>query len=225
MVSIAETISRVRNILKSVKEDAFLTDRMIYSVILKYGKLYVQRQDNQNKIMRFQTLFEVLPCVDLIEVDKVEACCAGIKSKCIIMRTKEKLPSPLEGSYGPLFRDITSVDGSNILYKTYPGTYVAIANSTNFKYNKTLYYWYLDGHMYFPNIIWDAVRIEAIWDDDIQYLKCTDPEDKCILTQEMQTHIPDYLFAEIEQQVIREFMLMMQIPTDNNDDSQNQTTR
>lgn len=141
------------------------------------------------------------------------------------MRTKEKLPSPLEGSYGPLFRDITSVDGSNILYKTYPGTYVAIANSTNFKYNKTLYYWYLDGHMYFPNIMWDAVRIEAIWDDDIQYLKCTDPEDKCILTQEMQTHIPDYLFAEIEQQVIREFMLMMQIPTDNNDDSQNQTTR
>lgn len=225
MVTISDTISRVRNLLKSVKEDAFLTDRMIYSVILKYGKLYVQRQDNQNKIMRFQTLFEVLPCVDLIEVDKVEACCVGIRSKCTIMRTKEKLPTPMEGAYGPLFRDVTSVDGSNIMYKTYPGTYVAMVNSTNFKYNKTLYYWYLDGHMYFPNVVWDAVRIEAIWDDDIQYLKCSEPEEKCILMQEMQTHIPDYLFAEIEQQVIREFMMMMQVPTDNSDDSQNQTTR
>lgn len=225
MVTISDTISRVRNLLKSVKEDAFLTDRMIYSVILKYGKLYVQRQDNQNKIMRFQTLFEVLPCVELVEVDKVEACCAGIKSKCIIKRTKEKLPTPMEGAYGPLFRDITSIDGSFMTYKTYPGTYLALANSTNFKYNKTLYYWYMDGYLYFPNVQWDAVRIEAIWDDDIQYLKCNEPKDTCIIMQEMPTHIPDYLFAEIEQQVMREFMMMLQVPTDNTDDNQNQTTR
>lgn len=100
MVTIGDSVSRVRNLLKAVKEDAFLTDRMIYSVILKYGKLYVQRQDNANKIMRYQTLFEVLPCVELIEVDKVEACCSSIKSKCIIKRTKDKLPTPMEGAYG-----------------------------------------------------------------------------------------------------------------------------
>jgi hypothetical protein len=225
MVTIGDTISRVRNLLKSVKEDAFLTDRMIYSVILKYSKFYVRRQDNENKIMRFQSLFEVLPCVELIDVDKVDACCAGIKSKCIIKRTKDKLPIPYEGAYGPLFRDITSIDGSNILYKTYPGTYVAIANSTNFKYNKTLYYWYLDGYMYFPNIEWDAVRIEAIWDDDIHYFKCQDKEDQCQLRQEQDTHVPDYLFAEIEQMVLKEFAMMLQVPTENKDDSQNQTTR
>jgi len=221
MVNIGDTISRVRNLLKSVKEDAFLTDRMIYSVILKYGKLFVQRQDNQNKIMRFQTLFEVLPCVELIEVDKVEACCSNIKSKCIIKRTKDPLPTPMEGAYGPLFRDTTSIDGSEILYKTYPGTYVAMTNSTNFKYNNTLYYWYMDGHLYFPNILWDAVRIEAIWDDDIQYLKCGEDEDQCKIMQEMPTHIPDYLFAEIEQQVMRDFAFMLQVPVDNSDDGQN----
>ena len=221
MVNIGETISRVRNLLKSVKEDAFLTDRMIYSVILKYAKLFVQRQDNDNKIMRYQTLFEVLPCVDLIEIDKVEACCSGIKSKCIIKRTKDPLPTPMEGAYGPLFRDITSIDGSYILYKTYPGTYVAMTNSTNFKYNNTLYYWYMDGHLYFPNILWDAVRVEAIWDDDIQYLKCGSDEDKCRIIQEMATHIPDYLFAEIEQQVMKDFGFMLQVPVDTSDDGQN----
>lgn len=221
MVTIGETVSRVRNLLKSVRHDAFLTDRMIYSVILKYGKLYVQRQDNQNKIMRFQTLFEVLPCVELIEVDKVEACCAGIKSKCTFRRTKEKLPTPMEGAYGPLFRDITSIDGSFMTYKTYPGTYLAMTNSTNFRYNKTLYYWYMDGYLYFPNIEWDAVRIEAIWDDDIQYLKCGEEEDKCNIIQQMSTHIPDYLFAEIEQQVMRDFAMMLQVPVDTSADNQN----
>jgi len=221
MVTISDTISRVRNILKSVKEDAFLTDRMLYGVILKYAKLYVQRQDNANRIMRYQTLFEVLPCVELIEVDKVEACCSGIKSKCTFRRTKEKLPSPMEGAYGPLFRDVTSIDGSFMTYKTYPGTYLALAHSTNFKYNKTLYYWYMDGHLYFPNIEWDAVRIEAIWDDDIAYLKCNEPQDQCQIMQERQTHVPDYLFAEIEQQVLKEFGMMMQIPQETKDDSQN----
>jgi hypothetical protein len=221
MVTIADTVSRVRNILKAVKEDAFLTDRMIYSVVLKYGKLFVQKQDNDNRIMRFQTLFEVLPCVELIEVDKVEACCAGIKSKCIIKRTKDKLPTPMEGAYGPLFRDITSIDGSQMTYKTYPGTYLALTNSTNFKYNKTQYYWFMDGHLYFPNVEWDAVRIEAIWDDDIMYLKCNNPEDECQLRQDMPTNIPDYLFAEIEQQVLKEFGMMLQITQETKDDSQN----
>ena len=225
MVTIGETVSRVRNALKAVKEDAFLTDRMIYSIVLKYSKFFVRRQDNENKIMRFQSLFEVLPCVELIEVDKVDACCAGIKSNCIIKRTKDKLPILYEGVYGPLFRDVTSIDGSQILYKTYPGTYAAMTDSTNFKYNKTLYYWYLDGYLYFPNIMWDAIRIEAIWADDVNYLKCSDKEDQCQLRQEQQTHVPDYLFAEIEQSVLKEFGMMMQIPSENKDDSQNQTTR
>jgi hypothetical protein len=225
MVTIGETVSRVRNALKAVKEDAFLTDRMIYSIVLKYSKFFVRRQDNENKIMRFQSLFEVLPCVELIEVDKVDACCAGIKSNCIIKRTKDKLPILYEGVYGPLFRDVTSIDGSQILYKTYPGTYAAMTDSTNFKYNKNLYYWYLDGYLYFPNIMWDAIRIEAIWADDVNYLKCSDKEDQCQLRQEQQTHVPDYLFAEIEQSVLKEFGMMMQIPSENKDDSQNQTTR
>jgi hypothetical protein len=218
MITIADTVSRVRNSLKGVKEDAFLTDRMIYSVVLKYAKLLIKRQDNENKIMRFQSLFEVLPCVELIEVDKVEACCAGIKSKCIIMRTKDRLPFPMEGSYGPLFRDVTSIDGSQMTYRTYPGTYLAMTNSTNFKYNKTQYYWYLDGYMYFPNIEWDAVRIEAIWDDNIHYFKCDD--DGCNLRQDDPTHVPDYLFAEIEQMTLQEFSTMLQLPLDNKDDNQ-----
>ena len=54
MTTIGETISRVRNTIKGVREDAFLTDRYLYSVILKYAKLYIRRQDSENKIMRFQ---------------------------------------------------------------------------------------------------------------------------------------------------------------------------
>ena len=39
--TIGETVSRVRNTLKAVKEDAFLTDRFIYSVVSKFAKLFI----------------------------------------------------------------------------------------------------------------------------------------------------------------------------------------
>lgn len=218
MTTIGDTVSRVRNIIKAVKEDAFLTDRFLYALILKYAKLYIRRQDNENKIMRFQSLFEPLPCVELVEVDKIEACCSGIKSKCIIMRTKDRLPTVLEGAFGPLFRSVSSIDGSVQIYKTYPATYTEMTNTTTFKYNTKKYYWYLDGYLYFPNMLWESVRIEGLWEGSIAYLKCDG--DVCKGRQEDATHIPEYLFAEIEQAVLKDLGIGISAPTELQDDKQ-----
>lgn len=219
MTTVGDTISRVRNVLKAVKEDPFVTDRFIFSMIMKYAKLLIKRQDDQDKIKKFQSLFQVLPCVDLIEVDRIEACCGGLKSKCIIMRTREKLPTLLEGSYGPLFRSVTSIDGSEELFKTYPATYTAMANTTNFKYNKKKYFWYLDGYLYFPNIMWDSIRVEGLFEGDVAPYKCT--EDICTPIQDQAMNIPEYLFADIEQMVIKEILTSGQVPSDGSDDKQN----
>lgn len=216
--TIGESVSRVRNLIKGVREDAFITDRFLYSVILKYAKLLIRRQDNESKIMRIWSLFEVLPCVDLIEVDKVEACCSGIKSNCKIMRTKDKLPILLEGSYGPLFRSIASIDRSIELFITYPSVYVSMTNSTNFKYNKNKYCWFIGGHLYFPNIDWDAVLVEGLWDESIAMYTCDG--DVCLPRQDEQTHIPEYLFAEIEQMVLKDLGMLIQMPPDIQDDKQ-----
>ena len=218
MTTIADSISRVRNLVNGVKEDAFLTDRLLYSIIIKYCKALIYRQDNENKIMRFQSLFEVLPCVELIEVDKVEACCVGIKSNCKIMRTKDKLPSVLEGVYGPLFRTISSIDGSVEVFKTYPGIYTSMTKSTNYKYNSTKYYWYLNGYLYFPNIPWEAVKIEGLWNESISMYTCDG--DVCKPRQEDPIPVPEYLFAEIEQLVLKDLGVLIQTPVETQDDKQ-----
>jgi len=220
MTTIGESISRVRNTVKAVKEDAFLTDRFVYSLIMKYAKVYIRRQDNENKIMRFQSLFEVVPCVELIEVDRIEACCTDIKTGCTFMRTKNKLPQVMEGTYGPLFRTISSIDSSIEVRKTYPSTYASMTRLPSFKYNTNKYYWYLDGYLYFPNIEWETVRVEGLWEDDISFLKCG--TDECKLRQDNPTHIPEYLFAEIEAMVIKDLSFQMQVPFEKGDDSQNQ---
>jgi hypothetical protein len=216
--TVGESISRVRNLVKGVKEDAFMTDRFLYSLIIKYAKLLIKRQDNENKIMRFQSLFETVPCIELIEVDKVEACCGGIKTNCTIRRTKDKIPDVLEGSYGPLIRSITSLDRSIELYRTYPSIYTNIANSTNAKFNKQKYYWYLDGHLYFPNIEWDGVLVEGLWSESVDYLKCDG--DPCAPRQDHPVHVPEYLFAEIEQLVMKDLGMFIQMPNETLDDKQ-----
>ena len=217
MTTIGEAISRVRNVLKAVKEDPFLTDRTIYFAIQKYAKTLIKREDNQFRLMKMSQIFQVLPYIELIDVDKVEAGCVGVYSECYFKRSKDKLPSILDGMFGPIIRTTSSIDGTIEMFRTDPGTWVSITKSTTFKYNKRPYFWYINGYIYCPNIEWDAIRVEAIFENNTK----TCDTDDCILQQDQPLNIPEYLFAEVEQYVIKEFSITMQVPADGSEDSQN----
>jgi hypothetical protein len=217
MTTIGEAISRVRNTLKAVKEDPFLTDRTIYFSLIKYAQTLIKREDNQFRLMKMSQIFKVLPYVELIDVDKVEAGCVGVYSECYFKRSKDKLPSILDGMFGPLIRTTSSIDGSIEMFRTDPGTWISITKSTTFKYNKRPYFWYLNGYIYCPNIDWDAIRIEAIFDGVLE----TCDTDPCTIRQDDPFVLPDYLFSEVEQFVIKELTMTLQIPTDGPDDGQN----
>ena len=219
-MTIGEAISRLRILIKSVKQDATLSDRFLYSMILKHGKLLMRRQDNLNRIMKFNSIFQPLNYVDLIEIDKIEAQCKGIKSNCKFMRTKEKLPKLIEGYWGVLIRSVTSIDYSVQVHHTYPTAYEQMTSQKYFKYNKKKYFWYLDGHLYFPSLHWDAVRLEGIFEGDISKDDCDD-EDDCTYIQDRTIAIPDFLFAEIESMALKELTVMLQVPVDTKHDAQN----
>lgn len=217
MTTVGEAISRVRNTLKAVKEDPFLTDRTIYFSLIKYAKTLIKREDNQNRLMKMSSIFNVLPYIELVDVDKVEAGCIGVYSECYFKRSKDKLPSILDGMFGPLFRTVSSIDGTIEMFRTDPGTWVSITKSTSFKYNKRPYFWYLNGYIYCPNIDWDAIRAEAIFEGNIDTCDSTE----CQIFQDTNFAIPEYLFSEVEQFVIKELTMAMQVPSDGPDDGQN----
>jgi hypothetical protein len=212
MNTIAEAISRVRNNIKAVDSDSFITDRLIYSSILKYAKLYIKRQDTQSTRGKFNSLFTRLGCVELIEVDKIEACC-DIRSGAIIKRTKDKLPGIMEGASGPLLRSVMSIDTSVESYRSSPQLYTAMQKTSGFKYNKNKYYWVLDGYIYLPDVEWEAVAVDGIFEDSLDLFRC---DNKCKAVQDQVFSIPPELFAEIESQVVNDFMKSMQINNDPN---------
>ena len=61
MATIADVVSRVRSQIKAEVQDAFVTDRYVYSLIMKFGYLFMRRQDNLNKLMKFNSIWKTLP--------------------------------------------------------------------------------------------------------------------------------------------------------------------
>jgi hypothetical protein len=93
MQTIGDILSRVRGQIKAESEDAFVTDRYLYSLIKKYAQLFMRRQDSSNKLMKFNGIWQTLDYVELVDVDKIESDYIGIKSDITIKRTKLKLPA------------------------------------------------------------------------------------------------------------------------------------
>ena len=220
MTTIGDIISRVRNQLKGEFQDAFMTDRFIYSMVIKYAQLLMRRQDHANKLMKFNSVWQTLPFLELIDVDKVEAECSGIQSGITIKRTKDKLPTFFEGYWGPLIRTVSSIDGSIECQPTQPGTFTSMSKTTSFRYNKTKYFWFLNDYIYLPNVYWDAIKLEGVFEEDVSSFSCDDNDD-CVPRYEQQINIPEFLYAEIEQQVLTVMLQRMQIPPEDSDNKKN----
>jgi len=220
MITIGEVVSRVRGQIKSESQDAFMTDRYIYSLVLKYAQLFMRRQDSANKLKKFNSVWQSLPYVELIEVDKVEAECSGVQSGCIVKRTKEKLPTFMEGYWGPLIRTVSSIDGSMEMQATNPGTYISMTKTTSHRYNTTKYFWYLNEYLYMPNIEWDAVKVEGVFEGDVSTWDCDETND-CTPRYLQKFYVPEFLFAEIETQVLQQMFMTLKVPPEDSDNKQN----
>jgi hypothetical protein len=225
MATIGDAVSRVRNVLKTVKEDPFMTDRFIYSIIFKYALALMERDRSKVNVFKNSGLFTEIPCFELIEVDKVEACCLAIKTKCTFRRSKYKLPKMASLHGGYLIKTVTSLDYSLNFHETQPYTYVNMTKSTNFKYNTNRYFWIVDDYLFIPDAMIDtdieAIRISAMFQENVKQYTCDLPDDNvCVPEQERKFNIPEYLFSEIEQLVYQEILTAGQLPSEGADDKQ-----
>jgi hypothetical protein len=218
--TIGTVCSRIRQAVKAVRQDSFLTDKAIYSIFKKYAALVVQRADAKGRLMPFSSIFETLDYVKLVECDYIEAGCMGIKSYRTFRRTDTPLPMFTEGKYGPMVRSITSLDGSVSFQLTNLDNYVLLSKQKNFKFNKEKYCWYLNDHLYFPNVDYPAIRVEGMFEEDISMYKC-DYDTKCLPRQQQSLDIPDAMLADIEGQVLKEFGMTLSVASDSAHDNIN----
>ena len=88
---------------------------------------------------------------------------------------------------------------------------------TNFKYDKTKYFFYKDGYLYFPNISWKLVSITGYFKNNINsYNNCEgdnlDPKDCSLLDSEWR--VPLHLQSMVIDSVLKELTsTFLQIPS------------
>lgn len=219
LLTFSDILSRTRGKLKAFKQDIKITDRELWSYYKPWLSQVMKELDAKNKLMAFSSLFDSLDVVPLVEVDKIEAGCTRLKSGFTVMRTEDPIGEYfMEGYWGPMIRSVTSIDSSEDMQPITPEGYLQLSHTTDFKYNKTKYFWYLNDYIYFPNISWNAVRVVALVDGDISKYKCNSAE-KCLSKQEQSLNVPDYVLSRVESLMFQSLGITLQLPADQQTDN------
>ncbi len=110
-MTIGENLQRVQSLYSSgvQSDDSRLSSRHIYNKLLSVrAKLITQKINKKQQISQWN--YQPLRCVELIEVPIHECPCLP-PIGCKILRTKYKLPKPLNSLTSHMLKSVTSIDG------------------------------------------------------------------------------------------------------------------
>ena len=204
---IGDLINQIKNVLRLENADIHLTDRDVYSLVKKHRAWLVKRENRKNRILKNSDIMQPYNCAELIDVDITECC--YVTSCCTIKRTRYKLPEIVSGDKGPILGVVSSLDKYVILQPTTIKSWQHKQKLSTSKYDKTLYYWISNGYLYSPDVEWDSISIEAMYEDP---LDVCGTEDTCKPAQEKNFTCPEYLIAELIQGCVQDLQIYLQLP-------------
>ena len=204
-MTIRETISQVKGEIKETNADSRLTNKAVYNKLVRKAMLLIQRESDSLKLAHILELYQTVKCLKIEEAPAIDPCC-GIKSKAVVYRTINKLPEMYSDGNGPIVDTIESIDGYSDIKLTNPGTIKRIKEeSTNSKYDKTIYAFIFDGYLYLLKK--HPVRMTAAFISDVSgYNDCSCDDKPCIKFLDTQWKIPKKILDATIQLVIQDYM-------------------
>jgi len=104
MATLRQMVSDVRSVHKLLTTDNLITDRVVASEIKNNTFLLIKRETNLRKLWATDTVFQTLPCLEMIEVP-ISDCCEYVEP-CQVARSRYKLPRISEGNYQYLIQGV-----------------------------------------------------------------------------------------------------------------------
>ena len=236
MATLRKLVSDVRGMHKLISTDNLITDRVIASEIKNNTQLLVKRETNLRKLWATDTVFNTLPCLEMIEVP-ISDCCAYV-DPCTVSRSRYKLPRITEGNYQYLIQGVYSINamgGQGEKFKEITiNRYLNLLGLPIIK--KQTYYWIANGgYLYLSNPNLKSVRISAFFEEDIPndiaYPECgcgTGPEvtdeEYCKNPLDKEYACPGYLEKQVleltSQKLLSTYFSIKTDMTDNGIDGQ-----
>lgn len=194
-----EAIDNLRQELKERNADSKLSNKFLYQELLKQAKWLIKREVSGGRIYSNNSFFQILNCIDVIEVSKIDECCP-VKTNCKIYRTKQKLPEAWIDNSGAILRSITSVDGSTEFFYTNATTWLAKSKDPYQKMGKIKYAFIEDNYLWFPEHNPHKITVEGYFLDEVRITdfcnECVEKKE-CIRFLDTTFLIPGWLEAEL----------------------------
>ncbi len=167
MATARNLISTVRSSHKLLSSDGLITDRAIFAEIKNSAILFIKRDTDKRKLWATDTIFQTLPCFEMIEVP-ISECCEYV-DECTISRSKFKLPRISEGIYQYIIQGVWSINAQGGKGKKFKeitiNRYINLLKLPVIK--KEMYYWVVNDYLYTNNPNLQALRMAALFEEDI----------------------------------------------------------
>jgi len=214
MATLRKLVSDVRSTHKMLNSDNQINDRTVASEIRSTTILLLKRETNLRRLWSTSTIFETLPCLEMIEVP-ISECCDYV-DPCTVSRSKYKLPRISEGNYQYLIDGVYSINAMGGMGKQFD--YITIKRYINLLklpiIKKETYYWIINDYLYTNNPLLQAVRIAAFFEEDvsndIKFSECcgqtvTDDE-YCKNPLDREYGLPGYLQEQVKSMVSQKLL-------------------
>jgi hypothetical protein len=233
MATLRKLVSDVRGMHKLLSTDNLITDRVVASEIRNNTLLLIKRETNLRKLWATDTVFTTIPCLELVEVPISECC--DFQDPCTVARTRIKIPRIAEGNYQYLIQGVWSINAmSGIGTKLKEITINRYINLLKLPIIKNeSYYWIANDYLYVSNPLLQAVRIAALFEEDIpnelmyQEFCCgqvIDLEDYCMNPLDKEYACPGYLQNQVlaltSQKLLSTYFRINDDKTSDNKDDQ-----
>lgn len=212
VLTVRKAISDIRKGMRENDADSRLSNKYIYSLIKKHAPTIIRQRSDSFRILKQQSFYQTIKCMIVEEAPAIDPCC-GIRSKCTVYRTRDRLPRMYEDSYGAIIKNVWVIDKSFELQPTTPDGWDRIRKNPWGRDGAMtdVYYFYDDGYLYFPMSTWRKVKVRAFFQEDIRDLNLCDncastPSTECRRYMDNQLFIPVDIWSYISESVVKELL-------------------
>lgn len=231
-MKIKEIIQRIQSLYsKGVQsDDTRLSNRHIYNVLMSVRSTLITQQINKKQGISAWN-YQTLSCVELIKVPSHECPCIPSMG-CEIVRSKYKLPAPLNGLNGHIIHSVTSID-RKVKFDEIKLNSINYQKGNKYTSSKVNYFIH-QGYLYLstPSKI-EVVSVTALFEDPIIASKfigyCDNSNSDCVdyLEQEfpLDKDLETVTIQMVSEELIQLFTQMVEDTTNNTRDSHIQQSK
>ena len=213
-MQIKEIISRIRSLYHkgAATDDTRLSDRLIYAKLKSSRALMVKREiDKKRQVSDW--IVQTIKCMELVETHPNECPCLPAPG-CDILRTKNKIPKPIQSTFGPELEAVSNMDGTIIFSKT---DWVKKKYKSGNKFTAgNPDYFIKDDYLFLTvNSLLKYITVSGVFEDPLSIVYLDACAESCIDPMEQEFPLDEHLTDAIVGAVAQELISMFkQIPAD-----------